>query len=70
MLVVHGRDDYPRTDHRVDFFEANESRTERDAVDELRRIFTVYEPLIPYYEKRPQNPEIGGWREWLQALRG
>ena len=39
-------------------------------IDELRRIFGVYRPLIPYYEKRPRNPEIGGWREWLQAHRG
>ena len=66
-LVVHGRDDYPRTDLRVDFFEPIESRTEQDAVDELRRIFTVYRPLIPYYEKRPRNPHIGSWREWLEA---
>ena len=66
-LVVHGRDDYPRTDLRVDFFEASQGRTEQDAVDELRRIFNVYRPLIAYYEKRPRNPEIGGWREWSQA---
>ncbi|MDE0255038.1 MAG: DUF1028 domain-containing protein [Rhodospirillaceae bacterium] len=65
-LVVHGRDDYPRTDLRVDLFAASESRAEQDAVDELRRIFTVYRPLIPYYEQRPRNPNIGSWREWLQ----
>ena len=66
VLVVHGRDDYPRTDLRVDFFEPGEGRAEQDAVDELRRIFTVYRPLISYYEKRPQNPQIGSWREWLR----
>ena len=66
-LLVHGRDDYPRTDLRVDFFEADRGRTERDAVDELRRIFAVYRPLIPYYEKRPRNPDMGSWKEWLEA---
>ena len=66
-LLVHGRDDYPRTDLRVDFFEADKGRTERDAVDELRRIFGVYRPLIPYYEKRPRNPDMGSWKEWLEA---
>ena len=66
-LLVHGRDDYRRTDLRVDFFEADKGSAERDAADELRRIFAVYRPLIPYYEKRPRNPDMGSWKEWLEA---
>jgi hypothetical protein len=38
-----------------------------DAVDELRRIFNVYKPLIGYYEQRPRNPLSVGWREWIEA---
>lgn len=65
-LLVHGRDDYPRTDLRVDFFEPHEGRAEQDSVDELRRLLTVYRPLIAYYERRPREPHIGSWREWLE----
>ena len=34
---------------------------------ELRRIFNVYKPMIPYYEERPTNPLIAGWRDWLKS---
>jgi hypothetical protein len=34
-----------------------------DAVSELRRIFDVYRPVIPYYQERPTNPLIAGWRD-------
>ncbi len=63
-LLVHGRDDYARTDLRVDFFQPHEGRAEQDAVDELRRLLTVYRPLIAFYERRPHDPDIGGWRDW------
>ncbi len=62
-LIVVGRDPYPRTDLRVDMVEHEVAGT-RDAVDDLRRIFEGYKPLIPYYEERPTNPLIGEWLEW------
>ena len=63
-LVVFGRDTYARTDLRIDMFPKHPERG--DAVDELRRIFNEYKPLIRYYEVRPQNPQIASWREWRQ----
>ena len=36
-------------------------------MSELRRIFNVYKPMIPYYEERPTNPLIAGWRDWLKS---
>jgi uncharacterized Ntn-hydrolase superfamily protein len=63
-LVVFGRDSYARTDLRVDMFPKHPERG--DAVDELRRVFNEYKPLIRYYEVRPQNPLIAPWREWRQ----
>jgi uncharacterized Ntn-hydrolase superfamily protein len=62
-LIVFGRDSYARTDLRVDMFPKSAERG--DAVDELRRIFDDYRPVIHYYEVRPQNPLIAPWREWI-----
>jgi uncharacterized Ntn-hydrolase superfamily protein len=64
-LIVHGNDSYARTDLRVDMHD-HRSGPDDDAVSELRRIFTAYRPLIPYYEKRPGNPLLPSWREWRQ----
>lgn len=63
-LTAYGRDTYARTDLRVDMYDRPTGPGD-DAVSELRRIFDVYRPLIPYYEERPTNPEIEGWRAWL-----
>jgi uncharacterized Ntn-hydrolase superfamily protein len=60
-LIVFGRETYARTDLRVDMCPAE---TPGDAVDELRRIFNEYKPLIPYYEERPRNPKLSSWQEW------
>ena len=61
-LVVFGRDTYARTDLRVDMFPKHPERG--DAVDELRRVFNEYKPLIRYYEVRPQirrsRPGVSG----------
>ena len=35
-------------------------------MSELRRLFTEYRPMIPYYEERPTNPLLPSWREWRQ----
>jgi uncharacterized Ntn-hydrolase superfamily protein len=64
-LTAYGRDTYARTDLRVDMYDRPTGPGD-DAVSELRRIFDVYRPLIPYYEERPTNPLIAGWRDWLK----
>jgi uncharacterized Ntn-hydrolase superfamily protein len=64
-LLVYGTETWPRTDLRVDMYPSQPGQT-GDAVDELRRIFDVYKPLISYYEQRPRNPLSVGWREWIQ----
>jgi uncharacterized Ntn-hydrolase superfamily protein len=60
-LLVYGRDTYARTDLRVDMHQGPEGT---DAVDSLRAVFNEYRPLIPYYEQRPENPLLEGWRAW------
>lgn len=60
-LIVFGRETYARTDLRVDLCPPESAG---DAVDELRRIFNEYKPLIRYYEERPRNPRLESWREW------
>jgi len=64
-LVVYGKDTYPRTDLRVDMHVALPGGT-RDAVDDLRRIYEVYKPMIGYYEIRPHN--VGKVKEWIEWL--
>jgi len=66
-LIVHGAQSFPRTDLRVDM---HLGEKDKDAVHSLRTIFDVYRPLIPFYEERPENPLIGGWREWLEQHQG
>ena len=39
-------------------------------MDDLRRIFEGYTPLIPYDEERPTNPPIGDWRDWRDEAAG
>ncbi len=65
-LIAYGRDTYARTDLRVDMYDRPTGPGD-DAVSELRRVFNVYKPLIPYYEERPTNPLIAGWRDWLKS---
>ena len=65
-LLVYGNETYPRTDLRVDMYPSQPGQP-GDAVDELRRIFNVYKPLIRYYEERPRNPHAVGWRDWIKA---
>lgn len=65
-LLVYGNESYPRTDLRVDMYPSQPGQP-GDAVDELRRIFNVYKPLIRYYEERPRNPHAVGWRDWIKT---
>jgi len=47
-VIVHGHRDYGHIDLRVDAHET--------AVEELRRVYGVYEPYMPYYQMRHENP--------------
>lgn len=72
-LLVYGQQPYARTDLRVDAHRHTESKP-GDAVSELRRLLDRYRPLIRYYELRPSNPHLPGWRDWRDdsaaAVRG
>ena len=48
-LIVHAHRDYGELDLRVD--------VRPEAVDELRRLHTLYKPYLPYYELRHHSPE-------------
>ena len=65
-LLVYSTETWSRTDLRVDMYPSQPGQS-GDAVDELRRIFDVYKPVISYYEQRPRNPLSVGWREWSAA---
>ncbi len=56
-LVVYDRKDFARVDLRVDLHE--------EPVGELRRIFEIYRPAIPYYELRQVEPHVPPLDEWL-----
>jgi len=56
-LVVYDRKDFARVDLRVDLHE--------EPVGELRRIFEIYRPAIPYYEQRQVDPRVPPLDEWL-----
>ncbi len=62
IVAVPGR--RPRTDLRVDM--ANPLPEEGgDAVQDLRRAFDAFQPLIPYYSDYwPDHPEVY-WKDWL-----
>ncbi|GBD16301.1 hypothetical protein HRbin26_01196 [bacterium HR26] len=56
-LVVYDRKDFARVDLRVDLHE--------EPVGELRRIFEIYRPAIPYYELRQVDPRVPPLDQWL-----
>lgn len=62
-MIVHRNAPYPRTDLRSDMYQGPAGTC---AVDDLRRIFDAFKPLIPYYEERVDNPLIEPWYEWLE----
>ncbi|MDB5865179.1 MAG: hypothetical protein JWO70_2985 [Betaproteobacteria bacterium] len=58
-LHVYDREIYAYVDLRVDAHE--------EPVRELRRVYELHKPLIPYYYGRPGNPdEYGREEEWLE----
>lgn len=56
-----------RTDLRVDLVDDPAADS---AVDRLARTLAAYEPLIPYYQALPDDPEIGSWRDKAPELPG
>lgn len=68
-LIVCGDDPHPRTDLRIEM--ANPTPDEGgDAVDDLRRVFDTFKPLIPYYQEWPGDPAMDDWQTWLKKNAG
>ena len=59
-LQVHNHRSYAWVDLRVD--EHNEP------IAELRRLYHLYIPLIPYYQERPANPSMPRDDDWRKKL--
>ena len=57
-ILTYGRDSYSRCDLRVDVHE--------EPIGELRRVYDWYAPLVPYFEERARNPEIGRYKDFLK----
>ena len=57
-ILTFGKDSYSRCDLRVDIHE--------EPIAELRRVYDWYAPLVPYYEERASNPEIGRYKDFLK----
>lgn len=60
-MKVFGTGRFPRTDLRVDWQVA----PGRDSVDALAELVALWQPLIPFYERRPHDPTLGGWEDRL-----
>ena len=60
-LLVYDRKDFSRVDLRVDIH--------HEPVGELRRIFDIYRPAIPYYDMRQVDPRVPPLDDWLAAHR-
>jgi uncharacterized Ntn-hydrolase superfamily protein len=56
-LKVYDRKEFSRVDLRVDIHE--------EPVAELRRVFDVYRPAIPYYDMRQVDPRVPSLNDWL-----
>jgi uncharacterized Ntn-hydrolase superfamily protein len=58
-LLVYDRKSFSRVDLRVDIHDSPEA--------ELRRIFDIYRPAIPYYDMRQVDPRVPHLDDWLAA---
>lgn len=59
-LQVHHERSYAWVDLRVD--------ENDEPIAELRRLYGLYEPLIPYYQERPSNPSLPRDDDWRKNL--
>jgi uncharacterized Ntn-hydrolase superfamily protein len=59
-LQVHHERSYALVDLRVDEHD--------EPIGELRRLYGLYEPLIPYYLQRPSNPSMKRDDQWRKDL--
>jgi uncharacterized Ntn-hydrolase superfamily protein len=57
-LVVYDTKPFARVDLRVD--------VHAEPVGELRRVFDVYRPAIPYYDLRQVDPRVPPLPDWLR----
>ena len=60
-LLVFEDKEFARVDLRVDVHDRPEA--------ELRRVFDIYRPAIPYYNQRQLDPRIVGLDDWLAGRR-
>ncbi|MCC6944161.1 MAG: DUF1028 domain-containing protein [Thermomicrobiales bacterium] len=56
-LKVYDRKTFSRVDLRVDIHD--------EPVGELRRVFDIYRPAIPYYDMRQVDPRVQSLDSWL-----
>lgn len=56
-LLVYDKKSFSRVNLRVDLHEGPEA--------ELRRIFDIYRPAIPYYDMRQVDPRVMSLDDWL-----
>lgn len=59
-LIVHHERTYALVDLRVD--------ENDEPIAELRRLYGLYKPLIPYYLQRPSNPSMPRDDDWRKKL--
>jgi uncharacterized Ntn-hydrolase superfamily protein len=60
-LLVYDSKTFARVDLRVDIYD--------EPISELRRVFDLYRPAIPYYNQRQVDPRILPMDEWLAQQR-
>jgi len=60
-LLVYDRKSFSRVNLRVDIHE--------EPVAELRRVFNIYRPAIPYYDMRQVDPRVQSLDDWLAEHR-
>jgi uncharacterized Ntn-hydrolase superfamily protein len=60
-LLVYDTKDFSRVNLRADLHD--------EPVAELRRVFDLYRPAIPYYDQRQVNPNVPSLDDWLAGRR-
>ncbi|MGE0718922.1 MAG: DUF1028 domain-containing protein, partial [Alphaproteobacteria bacterium] len=58
-ILVYDDKAVSRVDLRVDH--------SLEPIAELRRIFDWFQPLVPFYAERCDNPRVGRHKDWLKA---